>query len=507
MISPKNLIDLPHSPGCYLFLDRTKKVIYVGKAKELRKRVSNYFNKNEHDSKTTLLIADIKYIDFIVTRTEIEALILENSLIKRYYPKYNIDMKDAQKYAYLHITDSELPWLEVERNRDNTGEFYGPFVSGAIRKQIYDILTRNFRLLSKKPSPKMKKLINKEDYAKRVEKARQILKGNSEKLISDLKKEMNEASSKKYYEYALTLRNQIEALKSFKEKQLIEFTKSVDSHIINYVVSGSEVYLLVFSIRKGVLEGKQEYIFSYNEDFLSEFLLRYYDSSPIPQEIILPDMVDPTLQDYLSKKRKSKVSIIVPSIGDKKQLLDLVLKNIHASFFGSMEKLIELKDVLSLPKIPIIMECFDISHLSGTNTVASMVSFNQGVPDKSNYRRFKVIAQTGGDDIAALKEVIERRYSAVKRENITRPDLIIIDGGIAQLNIAIKVLSSLFMNIPIISLAKQFEEVYIAGNKNNPIRLPHTSKALQLLQTIRDEAHRFAISYQKILRRKELLGK
>jgi excinuclease ABC subunit C len=318
---------------------------------------------------------------------------------------------------------------------------------------------------------------------------------------------MNEASSKKYYEYAITLRNQIDALESFKEKQLIEFTKSVDSHIINYVISGGEVYLLVFSIRKGVLEGKQEYIFSYNEDFLNEFLLRYYDSAPIPQEIILPESVDPTLEDYLSKKRKSKVSIIIPSIGDKRQLLDLVLKNIHASFFGSMEKLIELKDFLSLPKIPIIMECFDISHLAGTNTVASMVSFNQGVPDKSNYRRFKVIEQTGGDDIAALKEVIERRYSAVKRENITRPDLIIIDGGIGQLNIAVKVLSSLSMNIPVISLAKQFEEIYIAGNKNNPLRLPHTSKALQLLQAIRDEAHRFAISYQNILRRKELLGK
>lgn len=507
MVSKQNLSNIPHSPGCYIFKDKDNCVIYVGKAKNLRKRVSNYFQKHDHDSKTILLVQEINDIDFIATDNEIEALLLENSLIKKHYPKYNIDMKDAQKYAYLHLTDGEYPYLEVERSRDNNGEYYGPFVSGFIRKKIFDILTRNFKILTRKPSPKLKKIINRQDYQKRVHAARKILRGDVDSLIMELKKEMNSASTKTYYEYALTIKNQINALQSFKEHQLIELTRSVDSHIINYIVSGGEVYLLVFLIRKGVLEGKQEYIFSFNEDFLNEFLLRYYDTSPIPQEIIVPKKVDPTLADYLTKKRDSRVKIYVPVIGDKKLLLNLVLKNIHASFFGSIEKIIELKNSLSLPRLPILMECFDISHLSGTNTVASMVSFKQGVPDKNNYRRFKIRKETGGDDISAMKEVLQRRYSKVKRENIQKPDLIIIDGGIAQLNIGIKVLRQLNLNIPLISIAKQFEEIYVAGNINNPIRLPSNNKALHLLQAIRDEAHRFAITYQKILRRKELLGK
>ncbi len=507
MIKKQNLTDIPHSPGCYLFKDKDNHVIYVGKAKDLRKRVSNYFQKYDHDPKTHMLIEDIENIDFIATDNEIEALLLENSLIKKHYPKYNIDMKDAQKYAYLHLTDSDYPYLEVERSKDNKGEYFGPFVSGAIRKLIFNILTRNFKILTKKPSPKLKKIIDNKEYLKRVRAARKILRGDVDSLILELKKEMNRASSKEYYEYAISLRNQINALENLKEHQLIEQTKSIDASTINYIVSGGEVYLLVFTIRKGVLEGKQEYIFSYNEDFLNEFLLRFYDSSPIPQEIIVPKETDPTLENYLSKKRGSKVKIYVPIIGDKKQLLDLVLKNVHASFFGSIEKIVELKNSLSLPKLPIIMECFDISHLSGTNTVASMVSFRQGVPDKNNYRRFKIIRETKGDDIAAMKEVLERRYRKIKHENIAKPDLIIIDGGIAQCNIAIKVLRQLNMNIPLISIAKQFEEIYVAGNANNPIRLPANSKALHLLQAIRDEAHRFAINYQNILRRNELLGK
>jgi excinuclease ABC subunit C len=505
MASKYKLDEIPISPGCYLFKNSLKEIIYVGKAKQLRKRVSSYFQKKDHDLKTQMLVDEIDDIDFIATRTEVEALILENSLIKKYYPRYNLDLKDSQRYAYLHITDSEFPWIETERKREESGEYYGPFVSGSIRKVITDVLTRNFRILTRKPSPRLKKIIAKEDYLKRVGQARKILRGKVDKLINDLEIEMDSAAAKTHYEYALTIRNQINALKSLKEKQIMEFSRAFDSNIINYVISGENVYLLVFSIRKGVLEGKQEFEFPYKDEFLDEFLLRYYDDAPIPLEVILPQKVDDAFEGYLTNKRKRKVNIIVPEKGDKKLLLDLVLKNVNLTFFAGKERLIELQKALNLPKIPIIMECFDISHLSGTNTVASMVRFENGIPDKSNYRKFKIRNVTMGDDFLAMSEVIERRFSGSLSGKMKKPDLIIIDGGLGQLNVALNVLAKLKLKIPVISLAKRFEEIYVYG-KSEPVVLQKNNKGLQVLQAIRDEAHRFAISYQRLLRNKEVIG-
>ncbi len=504
MTPKEKLAKLPLSPGCYLFKNSEGVVIYVGKAKQLRKRVSNYFQKNHEDSKTTQLVRDITDIDFISTRTEVEALLLENSLIKKHYPPYNIDLKDAQRYAYIHlVTNTEFPYIEVERSKDTKGEYYGPFVSGFIRRLVIEVLSRNFKILTKKPSPRLKKLINKENYLKRVQQARKILKGEVDSLIKELEQERKKASNNTYYEYALTLQNRIQALESLKQKQYVELTKALDVNIINYIVSGETVYLLVFSVRKGVLEGKQEYVFSYSKEFLNEFLLRYYDTAPIPQEVILPHLVDPSLEAYLTKLKNRRVRILYPAKGEKKQLLELVLQNVHDTFFFGKGRLIELKNALNLPKLPIVMECFDISHLGGTNTVASMVSFKEGVPDKSNYRKFKIRTPTGGDDYLAMEEVIERRYKRVKEGSISPPDLIIIDGGKGQLHSAEKIVKALGLTIPIISLAKQFEEIYTLNSKL-PIRLEKSHKGLQLLQSIRDEAHRFAITYQRLLRKKEL---
>ena len=496
--------SLPLSPGCYLFKDKNGTIIYVGKAKQLRKRVSSYFTKNHEDVKTQMLVESIESLDFISTTTEVEALILENNLIKKHYPYYNLDLKDAQRYAYIHlVTEGDIPYIEVERSRQGKGEYYGPFVSGFMRKLIVDVLSRNFKILTKKPSPRTKKLIDKEKYLERVDQARKILKGEVDQLIEELKNSLREASKKTFYEYALTLKNRIEALQSLKEKQYMELTKSFDANIINYIVSGDTAYLLVFSIRKGILEGKQEYVLPYMEGFLNEFILRYYDKAPIPDEVIMPEMVDPALEQYLTKLRKRKVQIIIPKSGDKKQLLDLVLKNVHDTFFFGKARLIALKEALNLPKLPVRMECFDISHLTGTNTVASMVSFKEGVPDKSSYRKYKIRTTSGGDDYAAMKEVIYRRYAKLSREHMTYPDLIIIDGGKGQLSAALESLNKLRLKIPIISLAKQFEEIY-TKTTGEPIKLPKDHKGLQLLQTIRDEAHRFAIQYQQLLRRKEI---
>ncbi|MGV8152463.1 MAG: excinuclease ABC subunit UvrC [Candidatus Nanoarchaeia archaeon] len=502
-MKPQEINQLPLNPGCYLFKDKSGKVIYVGKAKSLKKRVSNYFQNKNHDSKTNKLVLEIDSIDFIITLTETEALILENSLIKKYYPRYNIDMKDAQKYSYIHLTNTELPWIEVERARDNNGEYYGPFVSASIRKYIFDVLTRNFKILYKKPSLRMKKLIDPLKYQERVIKARKILQGKVDDLIHELENEMQNASGKTYYEYAISLRNQINALKSLKEKQLIEQKNAFDSNIINYAIVEDKVYLLIFTIRKGVLEGKQEYVFDYREDFLNEFLLRFYDTQPIPNEIILPSEFDYSFVDYLTNKKGKKVSVIIPKKGDKKQLLELVLKNIYLTFFPGKEKIIQLQKWLKLEKLPMIIECFDISHLSGTNTVASMVRFNGGVMDKSSYRKFKISSDIISDDYAAMREVITRRYSGSLSKSMSFPDLIIVDGGKGQLSAGLEALNNINLKIPIISLAKRLEEIFVPG-KEDSIILDKKSKALQLLQQIRDEAHRFAISYQKLLRSKEI---
>lgn len=499
------LSSIPTSPGCYLFKNANGEIIYVGKAKDLHKRVSSYFSKKYHDNKTSLLVNEIKDIDFIVTSTEVEAFILENTLIKKHYPKFNLDLKDAARYAYIRIVSDDYPYLEIDRSRKDGGELYGPFVSGAMRKSIMEVLTRNFKVFSKRVSPRYKKIVDKDSYNQRVSQARRVLKGEVDDLIIDLEKEMELASKRELFEYAINLRNRISALNSLKEKQLVEMSRNVDSHIINYVISGDEVFLLVFSIRKGVLEGKEEFVFSNGQDFLEEFLTRYYDYAPIPQEIILPQSVSSSFSDYLTKKSNRRVSIIVPIKGDKKELLDLVIKNVHASFFAGRERTRALQDALNLPRVPSRMECFDISHLGGTNTVASMVSFKDGMPDKSNYRKFRIRTHDNNDDYASIREVIMRRYSKVKREGLTKPDLIIIDGGKGQLSSAKAVLDDLNLNIPLISLAKRLEEVFTTSSKESII-IPKNNKGLQLLQAIRDEAHRFAVSYQRLLRKKELWG-
>jgi len=547
MVKKEQITFLPNSPGCYLFKNSNGEILYVGKAKDLKKRVSSYFQKKDLDPKTADLVMHIADIDIFTTTNEVEALLLENNLIKKYYPKYNLDLKDSRKYAYILLHQGDLPWLEVVRARDEKGEYFGPFVSGAIRKLILDVLTRNFRVLTRQPNRALKKTIDKEIYSKRVAQAREILKGNVDSLISELKAQMNLSSSKTYYEHALTLKNQIQALKTLKERQLIEMTRAVDAHIINYSILGDSVYLLLFTIRKGVLEDKQAYNFSYYEDFFEDFLIQYYDYAPIPQELIIPHQIDEAFGEYLSKKSRRSVSIIVPQRGDKKDLLDLVAQNITTTFFAGSDRITALQEILNtreksptfkleynlsispgshkttnkprlksrgknqkgfvmLEKLPKSIECFDISHLGGTNTVASMVSFYNGLPDKLHYRKFKIRNPTQGDDYFAMKEVILRRYSGTLIKSMKNPDLIVVDGGLPQLGAALSSLRQLNLKIPVISLAKKFEEIYVP-NRQNPIVIDRKNKGLQLLQSMRDEAHRFAITFQRLLRSKEILRK
>jgi len=509
---------LPKSPGCYLFKSSSEAIIYIGKAKDIRKRVKSYFQERDWDPKTEALLKSISDVDFIATDNEVEALILENTLIKLHQPKYNIDLKDSKRYALIEITDEAFPRLLIARKPRGKGKYFGPFVSGQERDYILTALVRSFRLRTCKKLPKRACLryhigicaapcigkIDEDAYSENVKRVSLILKGKIEGLLGKLEGEMEEHSKKLRYEQALNVRDQIIAIQTLKERQNMERRRKYNEDVLNYFVQEGQVYLLLFNVYKGTLANKQEFVFDDHEDFLEEFLVQYYSDNAIPAEIILPKKIDPSVKEFLEKIRESRVSITVPKHGEKKQLLNLVKKNIELYFFGDTGKLEDLKKALRLNETPAVIECFDISHLSGTSTVGSMVQFRYGKPDKNNYRRFRIRTVEGIDDFKAIAEVVRRRYKRLKNEATELPSLVVIDGGRGQLNSAIKELKALDMRLPIVSIAKEFEEIYLPGMRR-PLRLDKKGAALKLLQEIRDEAHRFAISYHRLLRKKEVV--
>jgi excinuclease ABC subunit C len=332
-----------------------------------------------------------------------------------------------------------------------------------------------------------------------------VLKGKTQELVKQMTGEMQKASGELNFEYALELRIQADAIKRLQEKQNMERNKKYDEDIIHYLVKNDTVYLVLFNVYKGTLENKQAFRFEWgNEEFFEEFLVRYYSGSSVPGEIILPHEIDDSLVTFLKMKAGKNVHITVPKRGEKKRLLELAMKNIEMTFFGETEKLLDLKDKLKMQEMPVVIECFDISHISGSAMVGSMVQFRNAMPDKGNYRRYKIKTVEGIDDFMAIGEVVRRRYTRLKNENAELPDLILIDGGIGQLNAAAAEIIKLELKIPTVSLAKREEEIYVPG-ANEPLVLSRKTKALSLLRQVRDEAHRFAITYNRLLRKKKLL--
>jgi len=346
--------------------------------------------------------------------------------------------------------------------------------------------------------------ISKRQYKKKIDKVKMVLSGKSKQLVKNMEKEMRQCSEIQQFEKAISLRNQISAVKHLNERQNMQREKKYNEDIINYTIKDDEVYLMLFNIYKGTLHNKNDFVFSYTNDFLEEFIVQYYSENSIPREIVIPEKISKSLEDFLTDKKGNKVKIVKPQKGEKKQLLDLEEKNIEITFFADTRKVETLKNKLGLQESPMVVECFDISHLSGTSTVGSMVQFVNGKPDKNNYRRFKIRSVEGIDDFAAIAEIVRRRYARLKNEETDFPNLIIIDGGQGQLNFALRELEKLDVKIPIVSIAKQFEEIYIPG-KIQPLSLSKKDKALQYIQEIRDEAHRFAIKYNRLLRKKEMV--
>ncbi|MFA5102563.1 MAG: excinuclease ABC subunit UvrC [Candidatus Thermoplasmatota archaeon] len=512
-----DLRSLPANPGCYLFRDVQRTIIYIGKAKNLRKRIKSYFQKKETDPKTHSLLKVIDSVEFFITDTEVEALILENTLIKKHQPKYNINLKDAKTYAFIQLTDEQFPRLQIARQKQETGAYFGPFISALERDHVLQFLNRTFALRTCRKMPKKACLryhlqlctapcigaISPENYTKNIRNVRLILSGKSTELLKKLRQEMTKKSQAFDYEHALLLRNQITAIQHLQEQQKMQRQQTCNEDVIHYLLRDGTVYLMLFNIYKGTLSTKNEFVFAATPDFLEEFIVQYYSENPIPAEVIVPEKLSESLPTFLTKKRRKKTRIIAPKKGVKKQLLDLVLKNIEITFFGDLSKIESLQHALNLPEPPQVIECFDISHLSGTSMVGSMVQYRNGKPDKTNYRRFRIRTVEGIDDVAAIAEVVRRRYYRLQQEHAPFPQLIIIDGGIGQLNSAVQQLERVGVNVPIIAIAKHFEALYLPGQPQS-LLLGKKEKALLFIREIRDEAHRFAIAYNRLLRKKEL---
>ena len=515
-----DLEKIPHEPGCYLYKDGEGRIIYVGKAKDLRKRVSSYFSKSDLDAKTASMVSRIAGVDYIITGSELEALILENNLIKKNLPKYNINLRDSKRYAYIMLTKEEFPRLVIARRKTEDGTFFGPFTSAEKRDAILALASRLMKMRKCRKLPKRAclrehmgtcsapcvKKVSKEEYASRVEDARKLLTGKNRELLEDLRARMYHAASDRDYEKAREVRDQIAGIELLSEKQSMETQRRYDQDIVNYAVLDRVVHLAVFNAERGILASRDEYEFDYRPGFLEEFLVQHYDSGDVPKEVIVPEETSEALASYLSERRGSAVSVVVPQRGEKKDLLDLVKKNVERLYMDDELNMADLKEKLSIDRMPRAIECFDISHIQGADSVGSMVRFLDGKPDKSNYRRFRIRTVEGIDDPAMIAEVVRRRYSRLIAEKKDMPDLIVIDGGRTQLSAAHEELMNLGLRIPAIGLAKRLEEVYFPGLAE-PQAFGRKTRAVKLLQNVRDEAHRFAVKYHTALRRKRTLGK
>ena len=508
------IASLPQEPGVYLFKNEKGEIIYVGKAKRLRNRVSSYFKGKDHSPKTRVLITHIKEIDFILVDNEVEALLLENRLIKKHWPRFNISLKDAKTYAYILVTDEKFPRILSVRSTKKKGTYFGPYVDGFMRHELVQLAIKLFQIRVCEKLPKRECLnyhigtctapciLNADEvqYRKQVEGAISFLKGDTKEVLDRLESEMKTSSKNLKFEIALEKRRQIDAIHTLKERQNVDRVRSFDQDVIAFVRSSSLARVALLPIKKVVVVGKKEFKFEYDEEVFQDFLTTYYSQNPIPNEIVLnvacwkDDAEKESLEGYLSKLRGSSVTLTLPKQGDKLALSKLAEKNL----LGGSEStaLLDIQQKLNLPQLPSVIECFDISNLGTEHVVAGMVQFKDGDPNKGEYRRFEMKSVIGQDDFASMKEVVHRRYKRLNEENKSLPHLIIIDGGSGQLSSALSSLQELGLQLPIISLAKENEEIYLP-NEPSPRTFEKNSKMMLLIRRIRDEVHRFVLGYNK----------
>lgn len=542
---------MPKLPGCYQYFDKNNEIIYIGKAKNLYNRVNSYFVGDKSDSvKLSVMVPQIERIECIVVNSEIEALILENELIKKYKPKYNILLKDDKKFPYFLITKEDYPRITVVRKANKNplkGKYYGPYTDSRAMYATLEVINKLFPI-KKCTTPKYKtrpclyydigqclapcqNKVSPEEYQKLIKNVELFLSGKRKELIKTLKKEMENASKNFEFEKALLYRNSINDIEKTMEKQSVVFkSTSINYDYIGISNSSNLICISILQIRQGRLINKKDFSFSQilqNKTDINEIIestiREYYiilNDEELPSKIILDETFDEVelYKKWLSLRRNADVDIVKAKTSTDKEMLKIAKKN--ADFNLEQLKLKELNQIqndynevgsyiqekLKLTKFPHTIECYDISHIQGTNTVASGVYFENGQPKKSMYRKYKLKTIEKGevDDFKSMREILSRRFKRIKSGKINPPDLIIIDGGKGQLSSVIAIMKEFELKLNIVSLAKREEEVFLPS-QSNPVIFAKNSPALHLFQRIRDEAHRFAITFHRQQRSKTML--
>lgn len=555
------LSRLPELPGVYRMYSGTGTILYVGKSKNLKNRVRSYFQSTANMlPKVQALMQNVRRFDYIVTDSEVEALLLEYNLVQKHLPKYNILLRDDKKFPWIGLSAEEFPRLFVTRTPTGRGKFFGPFLSSADMYKTLEVIRKHFPLRQRrKPlfknrpcmnfyigacSGPCQQLVTPAEYAEVVQQVQLFLRGKADDLLEQLETDMQQASETLQFELAAKLRDRHRIVRDVVVKQKMFYNdNSINQDVVAMVADHRRCAIVVLNIRRGKLIGSRPHELpllneSTPEEAYQAFLEQYYprtqmmDPDDLPDEIILQQEIpeDSLLQEWMAYQqtdskpgeapstkgtgnaRKRKITLTLPKKGLKKELLDLGIKNAKEVLGQAqtlddrnyrndpVRALMDLQEALNLPEFPLRMECYDISHFQGSETVASMVVFSHGIPNKKEYRRFKIQSAEGEpDDFLSMREVITRRFTraATGKEGWEPPDLVIIDGGKGQLSSALEALTQLGLgDQPMISLAKKFEEVYRPG-ESQPIILPRDSGALFVLQQIRDEAHRFAITYHR----------
>ena len=517
-------VAIPSHPGIYIMKDSHDKILYIGKAKNLKNRVRSYFVKNQN-YKTQKLVEKISDIEFVLTDNEEEAYLLESNMIKRYRPPYNIELKDQQRYTYLRITNEKYPRLLVAR-RTRTGQFlgdgrvYGPFTHGSSKMLSIGLLRKTFKIRICKRLPKEACLEyhmgNCEapcefsdaqvKYGQHISDLESILKGKQklEDFVKKLETQMMDASNSLQYEKAKEIHDTLYRLQNLQVKQKMELPQGSDEEYFGIKTHDQTAHIMSFRQKHGVIKDRNKFSFDLvGDNSFASFLSQYYSTNPIPKYIIvseIPDQKD-TLEEVFSRTSGFKVNIMVPQSGKRKEMIELILKNISLVISKGIEpELSELQQSLGLKDPPITIECFDISNHGDDYAVGSMSCLVRGKPFKSGYRKFKIKTVVGRDDFAMISEIVKRRYLRIKQEKTKMPDLVLIDGGKGQLNAALDALYSIGVSIPCVSLAKENEEIY-QPKTSRPLVMPKDSQALKVLQYARDEAHRFGVAYNRAIRK------
>jgi len=506
--------------------DEDDTIIYIGKAKNLIKRVKSYFREKLDRPKTQILMSHFHSLEYIVTNSEKEALILEATLIKKHRPRYNVQLKDDKRYPYVKITHEKFPRLLITRNVSKNGIYYGPFTDVGSVKRTVKFLKSLFKIRTCRnmDGPCLNSQIDlcyapcagnitEKEYSEIINKIDLFFQGKYSVIVKNLKQEMMEAAQNEEFEKAAVLRDQITSIEEIMEKQFVDLVDDdLDQDVIAIAPGENEVIVIIMPIRNGKIVGQDDFLMSASQydsssEIIFAFIQQYYGyNRHVPKQILLDEDIDDKelLEEWLSDLRGNKVHIKVPQKGVKSRLVKMARKNaeIIKHQKQKMESaLIELKKYLKLEKLPHVIEGYDISNISGKFAVGSKVSFKDGKPNKKMYKHFKM-ETPGPNDFAMMEELLTRRLKMVDRD--PEPDLIVIDGGKGQLGMACGVLEKLNLtHIPIIGLAKEFEEIYTPNSKR-PIIIPKNNKALHLLQQVRDESHRFAITYHRKLRSKDI---